>query len=193
MYAVNDQLNNIEKNKIESRENQEAVFDEVSEKELRALKIWLFSENVRMETEKKKLQDMQNRFIKERQQFQEEMKVLNQATLSARQKLKQDELFFQKKMEILQNGFRELNQDRKDLEKEREHFRSEQISGKTKSADRNIGEFDKRFLFAGVHNALALKKRYRDLLKIYHPDNVAGDSSAVLYINQEYERLSREL
>jgi len=136
---------------------------------------------------------MQNRFIKERQQFQEEMKVLNQATLSARQKLKQDELFFQKKMEILQNGFRELNQDRKDLEKEREHFRSEQISGKTKSADRNIGEFDKRFLFAGVHNALALKKRYRDLLKIYHPDNVAGDSSAVLYINQEYERLSREL
>jgi len=193
VYAVNDQLNNIEKNKIESRENQEAVFDEVSEKELRALKIWLFSENVRMETEKKKLQDMQNRFIKERQQFQEEMKVLNQATLSARQKLKQDELFFQKKMEILQNGFRELNQDRKDLEKEREHFRSEQISGKTKSADRNIGEFDKRFLFAGVHNALALKKRYRDLLKIYHPDNVAGDSSAVLYINQEYERLSREL
>jgi len=187
VYAVNDQLNNIEKNKIESRENQEAVFDEVSEKELRALKIWLFSENVRMETEKKKLQDMQNRFIKERQQFQEEMKVLNQATLSARQKLNQ------KKMEILQNGFRELNQDRKDLEKEREHFRSEQISGKTKSADRNIGEFDKRFLFAGVHNALALKKRYRDLLKIYHPDNVAGDSSAVLYINQEYERLSREL
>ena len=48
-------------------------------------------------------------------------------------------------------------------------------------------------LFAGVNNPLALKKRYRDLIKIYHPDNIAGDKGVVLYINQEYERLSKEI
>ncbi len=49
---------------------------------------------------------------------------------------------------------------------------------------------DADVLFAGVNSPMALKKRYRDLLKIYHPDNVAGDSRVVLVINQEYERLS---
>lgn len=193
VYAMNEQQSNMEKMELNEEKGQSAPLDEASEKELRALKLWLFSENIRIETEKRKLQDMQNRFIRERQQFQEEMKVLNQAILSSRKQLKQDELFFQKKMDILQNGFRELDEDRKDLERERERFRTEQLSGKSRNTERSTGEADKRLLFAGVHNALALKKRYRDLLKIYHPDNVAGDSSAVLYINQEYERLSREL
>ena len=38
---------------------------DTSEKELKALKLWLFSENIRVETEKKKLQEMQNKYLKE--------------------------------------------------------------------------------------------------------------------------------
>ena len=34
-------------------------------------------------------------------------------------------------------------------------------------------------------------KRYKDLLKIYHPDNTHGDNNIVLAINEEYERLLR--
>ena len=48
-------------------------------------------------------------------------------------------------------------------------------------------------MFAGVKNTLALKKRYRDLLKIYHPDNLAGDKEVVQAINKEYERLKQQL
>ena len=43
--------------------------------------------------------------------------------------------------------------------------------------------------FRGVDNSLALKKRYKDLIKIFHPDNVAGDNDTVQLINREYSNL----
>lgn len=43
--------------------------------------------------------------------------------------------------------------------------------------------------FVGINSVDELKKRYRDLMKIYHPDNQAGDTNAVQQIQQEYEQL----
>ena len=48
------------------------------------------------------------------------------------------------------------------------------------------------FWFAGINSAEELKKRYKELLKIYHPDNQAGDTSAVQQIQAEYEKLLRK-
>ena len=36
---------------------------------------------------------------------------------------------------------------------------------------------------------VALKKRYKDLMKIYHPDNICGDQEILIKINEEYEEL----
>ena len=47
--------------------------------------------------------------------------------------------------------------------------------------------------FRGVGNKQALKKRYKDLIKIYHPDNIDGDNAVVLAINKEYDSLSQYL
>ena len=46
-------------------------------------------------------------------------------------------------------------------------------------------------LFRGVNSALALKKRYKDLMKMFHPDNISGDQDMVQLINQEYSELCR--
>lgn len=43
--------------------------------------------------------------------------------------------------------------------------------------------------FKGVATIDELKKRYRDLLKIYHPDNQAGDTSVSQEIQKEYDSL----
>lgn len=157
--------------------------DEAAEKELRALKLWLFSENIRIQTEQKKLLEMKNRLLKERVQFQEEMKVLNQKVTAARQRLRQDEQFFEKKMAILKDGFSNLEADRKAFEREKRAFRS---------AERELSD-ERGLFFAGVRNQLALKKRYKDLLKIYHPDNLAGDKEMMQQISREYERLRKML
>ena len=46
--------------------------------------------------------------------------------------------------------------------------------------------------FAGVTGTAGLRKRYRDLLKIYHPDNGNGDSATLLAINKEYESVKKQ-
>ena len=43
--------------------------------------------------------------------------------------------------------------------------------------------------FAGCNDAESIKKRYRDLSKIYHPDAASGDSSSFVNIQNEYEEL----
>lgn len=158
--------------------------DEATEKELQALKIWLFSENIRVQAEQKKLLEMENRLLKERMQFQEEMKILNQKVTASRQRLKQDEQFFEKKMDILKDGFTNLEADRKAFEREKEAFRR-------KVRDADAPREEKGAFFAGVRNQLALKKRYKDLLKIYHPDNLAGDKEVMQRISKEYESLKK--
>lgn len=185
--------NSAEKKEEEYRKNAGMNLDEMGEKELRALKLWLFSENIRVQTEQKKLLEMKNHLLKERVQFQEEMKILNQKVTASRQRLRQDEQFFEKKMEILKSGFSQLEADRKAFEKEKEAFQKREAADTARknsiySRVEEIGVF-----FAGVGNQLALKKRYKDLLKIYHPDNLAGDKEMMQRISREYEHLKRTL
>ena len=176
-------------------EPESIKIEDTSEKELKALKLWLFSENIRVETEKKKLQEMQNRYLKERVQLQEEMKLLNAKISASQQRLNQDELFFDKKMQILKSGFAQLDLDRQAFEREREQERRNWRQRQAEEEDyrRPLSSTDVGVMFAGVKNLLALKKRYKDLLKIFHPDNIAGDKAVVQEINKEYERLKREL
>ena len=47
--------------------------------------------------------------------------------------------------------------------------------------------------FSGVSDKKALKKRYKDLIKIYHPDGDAGDTATVAEINREYEDLKAQM
>ena len=49
------------------------------------------------------------------------------------------------------------------------------------------------FFFKGVTSSLGLKKRYKDLIKIFHPDNLFGDHETILKINKEYEMMKKKL
>ena len=48
-----------------------------------------------------------------------------------------------------------------------------------------------QIFFSGVDNIQTLKKRYKELTKIYHPDNMAGDTSTLQIINRIYESLKK--
>ena len=129
---------------------------------------------------------MQEQFLKEKVQFQEEMKVLNRKAAGERQRLKEDNQFFEKKMEILQNGFKQLDLDRRRLDKE-----WARLSAEKELMDEHLlygGHAEASVFFQGVHNPLSLKKRYKDLIKIFHPDNFCGDAELMQYINREFQR-----
>ena len=135
----------------------------LSDKEIKEMKRFLFAEFSRLESERKRLKD--------------------------------EETLFDKKVEILKNGFLNLDLDRRQFERERKDYerqkqkqqqRSRIPFRKTYSATPDVSVF-----FRGVNNPLALRKRYRDLMKIFHPDNLCGDEAVVKAINDEFERLKR--
>ena len=168
-------------------DNFEETLVHGSEEELQKLKSWLFRENIRLVTAEKELEHMQEQFLKEKIQFQEEMKLLNHKISGERQRLKEDNLFFDKKMEILKNGFNQLDIDRRRLDKEWAKLAAEkELIGERSIYDSAV---DVSIFFQGVRTPLALKKRYKDLIKIFHPDNVAGDKDIIQRINREYETL----
>ncbi|MBP5152099.1 MAG: hypothetical protein ILP13_04195 [Lachnospiraceae bacterium] len=174
--------------------DEERSFEEIlingTADELNELKRWLFEENIRLSAKQKELNEFHERFLQERIQFQDEMKAINLRNVNERKRLKDEETFFDKKMEILKNGFAQLEIDRKAFEKEKKQFYYNNAPGED-SASSYSSDF-KGSLFAGVNNMLALKKRYRDLLKIFHPDNLCGDNEMVAALNREYDRLKKK-
>lgn len=176
------------------------------EDDLKEIKVWLFQENVRLQSERKELEESRNRFIKERAQFRDEMNSLNHRMALERKRIKDENLFFEKKMQILQDGFRQLESDRRKFEQDKLMFESKKKNqeresnqnGRYNQYNRDSSRYFGResdvadVLFSGVNNPLGLKKRYRDLIKIFHPDNMCGDANVVQIINQEYEKKRRE-
>ncbi|MCM1039238.1 MAG: hypothetical protein NC314_10530 [Roseburia sp.] len=177
-------------------ENFEEILMQGSDEELNKLKSWLFRENIRIMTAQKELdeqteqfEEQKAQFGQEKEQFQEEMKSWNRKISVERERLKDDNAFFEKKMDILKDGFTQLDMDRRRLDKEWAKFeaRKEVMQEPSYGLSRDVSAF-----FSGVKNPLALKKRYKDLIKIFHPDNVAGDKEIIQMINKEYEILKRD-
>ncbi len=174
----------------EESQEFERVLVEGSLEELNELKAFLFKENIRIEMEKKELSDLRDKIFEDRERLRQESDDVNRQIVTQRARLKQDELFFEKKMDILRNGFESLEADKKALDKARKQFESDKLTvGNSVKKIKN--EEVAIFLFQGVNSYLSLKKRYKDLLKIFHPDNMAGDHDMVLTINQIYEELKK--
>lgn len=136
------------------------------------LRIWFFKENIRINEENLRLSDERDELDRERE------------------KLKREEELFEKKLEILKKELYQLANEKKALEKERQRI-SELKSRTERDVYANRGPVRNSMFFSGVGSELALKKRYKDLLKIYHPDNLCGDTDTVQYINKEYDSLRR--
>jgi len=143
------------------------------------------------EKERKEFEEIREKFQTERVRYRKEMDELNRRTVLERKRLREENLFFEKKMEILQDGFRRLEEDRREFEKYK-RIESERRTSRYSVRDDISDEEVVALLFRGIDNPLALRKRYKDLLKIYHPDNLFGDEALVQVLNREYIRRRKE-
>lgn len=171
----------------------EEVIKAESTEELKEIKLWLFQENMRLEQERTELEQARNKFLDERVKLRDELDELNRRTVMERKRLKEENLFFEKKMAILQEGFRQLEEDRKRFEQERQTLSKE--ARERQNREQEFGEVSftaVQLLFRGANNPLALRKRYRDLIKIFHPDNLFGDGELAGQINKEYLKRKQE-
>lgn len=177
--------------KVTDDQNFEKILTDGTENELNELKVWLFKENVRLKMEQSELKFAQDKLQKEQEQFKKERTEIEQHLDSGRKRLRKEEVFFGKKLDILKNGFAQLDLDRKRLERERIQFEAEKSIHAGYARQEKSMELAE-MLFQGVNSQLALKKRYKDLVKMFHPDNAAGDHEMVLIINRIYDELKRD-
>jgi len=164
--------------------------EETTQDELQELKTWLFRENIRLATAAAELDKKQTKFEDEKQRFQEEMKVLNRKMTNEQNRIKKDHQLVAEKLEIIKDGFQKLNMDRRRLDKEWARLTAEKEFMEEHGLYDGLPEVS--VFYRGVKNPLTLKKRYKDLTKIFHPDNLAGDTEIIQRINREYESLKRE-
>ena len=87
-----------------------------------------------------------------------------------------------------------LECEKLNFEHERSKYRRQKMSGaNSRSNVHQYGgasdAYDGTSFFRGVDSELALRKRYKELLKIFHPDNKCGDTKTLLLIQTEYESM----
>ena len=165
---------------MEENRNIEDIILHGTEDELAELRVWLFMERVRLENMESALSERYERLYNDEMSFKDRMDTAEKKLENATKKLNNDKALFDQRLKILNNGFDQLNSDKKKLE-------SEFIRLEREKAYQREDEFDAiDMLFRGVNSPLTLKKRYKDLMKMFHPDNVSGDSYMVQLINEEY-------
>ncbi len=107
-------------------------------------------------------------------------------------RLEQERNLFDMKFKLLEDELIKLAAERAEIEKKKAFYDMVddfQRRSLVQAQEQQVGQI----LFRGVVSQQSLKKRYKDLIKIYHPDNEDGDNSLVLEINREYDHLSRVL
>lgn len=135
--------------------------------------------------ERKELEEQRRNLDLEKKEFFRKVEIEDR-------RIEQQKSLFEMKLQILEAELVKLAAEREEIEKKKAFYdRVEEFQTRSyaRLPDNQVGEL----FFRGVASQQSLKKRYKDLIKIYHPDNVDGDNSLVIEINKEYDHLSQVL
>ncbi len=140
----------------------------------------------RLKDERKELLDERRKLKRDQIELEKQLseyaikKQLDEKMMSSQKEL------FQKKFKILEMELQKLAEEKARLEREKNFYKAvNENLEREKSKD--PGEV--RMLFRGIDNLEDLKKRHRELIKIFHPDNVNGDTSVIQEINRQFDEL----
>ena len=174
--------------------NTEELFERLEaaeDGELKELKLWLFKESIRLSNEKHELEMEKRDFLTERENAREENRRYEEHLSVRTRQIRREEELIEKKHDIIKRGFDELDRDRQAL-----NAREAAIAEREARLSEGGLAIDSReaecVLFRGADNILLLKKRYKDLMKMFHPDCLGGDTEMVKLLNRTYDKLIGE-
>lgn len=96
---------------------------------------------------------------------------------------------FEMKWKILEDETRRLAEDSRKMELKKSFYERVNNFNKTNSDTFRNDVVKGEMFFRGITNRDGLRKRYRELTKIYHPDVEFGDKQTIQEINREYNLL----
>ncbi len=162
---------------------------------------WCFKQTVEIEHTKQELEDARKELAEEKRKVEDERRSIEwdrRALLHRREsedaRIKQQQQLFDMKWKILEEELSKLAQEKQQLQRQKEFYCRVDDYQKNGSQHRGVSNIVRgELFFIGVSDESSLKRRYKDLIKIYHPDNLAGDTGTIQEINREYDKLKRKL
>lgn len=151
---------------------------------------WLFQDTEKGNYQKQELKKEGQRLAEERRKLEKEKRDFRWKKQIEEKRLAQEKQLFEMKWKILEEELQRLAKDRQDMELEREQYYS-RIDEDCHTREYGQKVVKGELFFSGVGNEKALKKRYKELIKIFHPDNADGDNATLLEINREYDNLKK--
>ena len=165
--------------------------------DIEEMKRFLFNEQIRLDEREREIKKMYSKFEDEKKQFKLEMRSINRKIQMENERIAHEDSVLKKKEEIIESAFRSLDQDRRKLEKEKAKVETEKRFYTRENKEFMAREMSKysgeTMFFKGCVNLLQLRKRYKELLKVYHPDNMTGDNDTIILIGNEYEYMKKKL
>ncbi len=153
---------------------------------------WRTQESERLHMKKEKLYTQKKQIEQERMQLNLEKRHFLHQQEFQETRQKNEEQLLEMKRQILERELYKLAEEKKLFEQKKDLF--DKAKGSLTEDIRKVpSKIHGAIFFAGVNSRSALKKRYKDLLKIYHPDNKCGDTDTIQAINREYERLLKQM
>jgi hypothetical protein len=185
--------------------------DENVSDDIKKAKMWLFQEQVRIQSKEDDLHALNRELQEMRRKLERERTRLELREKSLDKRFNDNEVFIAKKQKIIEDAYQQLALDRKTLECERLNFEHERTKyrhqkmqgtrsqgtyqqstyqqGSYQQGGSDSVSYDSSNFFRGIDNEIDLRKRYKELLKIFHPDNKCGDTKTLIRIQAEYENL----
>ena len=152
-----------------------------------AFRQWQFKETVELEHQRQQLKEERKKLDQERREFEKEKQEFYVNKKVEDKRAEQEKHLFDMKWKILEGELKKLAAEKEQVERQRDFYR---FVNEYEASNQNTSNVVKgELFFCGVDNEEALKKRYKDLIKIYHPDNQNGDKRTLQEINTEYEKL----
>ncbi len=150
---------------------------------------WHLTQTIELARQRTELEQEWEKLEKERETFLREKRDFDRQKELENKRLAQTSHLFEMKWKILEEELVRFANEKQRMEQQKafyEHVREYEAKQDAKK-ETVSGEL----FFKGVHSASSLKRRYKDLLRIYHPDNQDGDTQTIQEINREYDDLTK--
>ena len=154
---------------------------------------WKYKKTAELEQQRQDFLEEKRKLEEERRRFEREKKEFSGRAQLEKDSMKREKQLFETKWKILEEELSQLADEKIKMKKQRDFYkyvREQEARDMLNVGTENVvrGEL----FFIGVESKTALKKRYKQLLKIYHPDNLCGDTETLQEINHEYDRLLKQ-
>jgi len=152
---------------------------------------WFRDEADAIEQRREKLWEEKREIDRERRELEREKRKFLSEKRMEDDRIQREKQLFEMKWKILEDELKRFAKERVQFENQRRFYQFVD-EHETRAAVRKERVVSAAMFFVGVEDGKTLKKRYKELIKIYHPDNLAGDVGTIQEINREYDRLQEQ-